>query len=214
MSRYVVYDLEMCKVPKGEGREIFGSKQELIQIGSVLLNEQFDIIDTFMTYVAPRFGFVDAFIEKLTGIKPENTFDAPTTEEALNTFVDWVPEDATLVSWSENDIFQIYREIDGKNIVIPRLEELLEKSIDCQYQFEEKIKASRAYGLAEALSITGIECEEGAHDALVDAKNTAMIFKKVKVEPIMKMSKYYYSEEDMNAYIALSGFRNRVAAFA
>ena len=120
MSKYIVYDLEMCKVPKGENRERFGSKQELIQIGSVMLNEEYEIIDTFMTYVAPKFGFVDEFIEKLTGITEENTFDAPSTEEALNAFMDWMPEDAILVSWSENDIFQIYREIDGKNIKIPR----------------------------------------------------------------------------------------------
>lgn len=70
MSKYVVYDLEMCKVPKGEKREEFGSRQELIQIGAVLLDEEFKTIDTFMTYVAPRFGFVDSFIEKLTGITP------------------------------------------------------------------------------------------------------------------------------------------------
>ena len=35
MGKYVVYDLEMCKVSKGEKREEFGSHQELIQIGAV-----------------------------------------------------------------------------------------------------------------------------------------------------------------------------------
>ena len=37
MGKYVVYDLEMCKVPKGEKREEFGSHQELIQIGAVMV---------------------------------------------------------------------------------------------------------------------------------------------------------------------------------
>ena len=83
MSKYVVYDLEMCKVPKGTKREEFGSRQELIQIGAVMLNEEYKTVDTFMTYVAPRFGFVDSFIEKLTGITPANTQDAPSTEDAL-----------------------------------------------------------------------------------------------------------------------------------
>jgi hypothetical protein len=38
MGKYVVYDLEMCKVPKGEKREEFGCRRELIQIGAVKLD--------------------------------------------------------------------------------------------------------------------------------------------------------------------------------
>ena len=48
MSKYVVYDLEMCKVPKGTKREEFGSRQELIQIGAVMLDEEYKTVDTFM----------------------------------------------------------------------------------------------------------------------------------------------------------------------
>ena len=200
MSKYVVYDLEMCHVPKGAKREEFGFSRELIQIGAVMLNEEYETVDTFMTYVAPRFGFVDAFIEKLTGITPANTQNAPSTEDALRAFLDWIPEGATLVSWSENDALQIYREIDGKNIEINELEDLLYDSIDCQWEFEERIRASRAYSLMEALAISGIECDKGAHDALVDAKNTAMLFTKIKLEPELQMSKYYLTEDDMLQY--------------
>lgn len=202
MSKYVVYDLEMCKVPKGAKREEFGSRQELIQIGAVMLDEEYKTVDTFMTYVAPRFGFVDPFIEKLTGITAANTQDAPSTEDALNSFLAWIPSDAVLVSWSENDPIQIYREIDGKHIEIPELEDLLDASIDCQWEFEDKIGATRAYGLSDALSITGIECDRGAHDALIDARNTALLFAKINLEPVLQMSKYYLTEDDMSQYRA------------
>ncbi len=200
MSKYVVYDLEMCKVPKGVKREEFGCRQELIQIGAVLLDEEYNTIDSFMTYVAPRFGFVDSFIEKLTGITPRDTQNAPSTEEALAKFLAWIPGDAILVSWSESDPIQLYREIDGKQIDLPELEAFLDESIDCQLEFEERIDATRAYGLAEALSITGIECDAGAHDALVDAKNTALLFAKINLEPVLQMSKYYITEDDMSQY--------------
>ena len=33
MSCYVVLDLEMCKVPRGAGRDLFQAASELIQIG-------------------------------------------------------------------------------------------------------------------------------------------------------------------------------------
>ena len=209
MGRYVVYDLEMCRVPKGEKRDAFGSRQELIQIGAVLLDESYEIIDSFITYVKPRFGEIDPFIEKLTGIRPSDVINAPSTEEALDNFLGWIPDDVTMVSWSMSDPYQLYHEIDGKGMDLPRLEDLLEDSIDCQYEFEEKIEASRTYGLSEALSITGIDCDENIHDALTDASNTALLFKKIMEEPVLSMSKYYLSEEDMSEYMnsARSGSR-------
>ena len=198
MAKYVVYDLEMCRVPRGEKRELFGARQELIQIGAVLLDDTYAQVDTFMTFVAPRFGELDEFIQKLTGITPQDLADAPSTEEALESFLAWIPDDAVLVSWSQSDPYQIYNEFDGKGIEMPRLEEMLEDSIDCQYEFEEKLHASRTYGLTEALSITGIDCDENIHDALADARNTALLFTKIMTEPVMKMSKYYMSEADMS----------------
>ena len=62
----------MCRVPRGEKRELFGSRQEVIQIGAVLLDENYDGVDTFMSFVKPRFGELDEFIQKLTGIMPED----------------------------------------------------------------------------------------------------------------------------------------------
>ena len=43
MSSYVVVDLEMCRVPKGMIREMFGSGNELIQIGAVLLDDSLEM---------------------------------------------------------------------------------------------------------------------------------------------------------------------------
>ena len=201
MSKYVVYDLEMCRVPRGEKRDAFGSRQELIQIGAVLLSEEYEITDSFMTFANPRFGELDDFIKKLTGIKESDLVGAPSTEEALDSFLAWIPEDSIMVSWSDSDTYQLYNEIDGKGIDSPRLEDLLEEAIDCQYEFAERIHSTRSYGLAEALSITGIDCDERVHDALSDARNTALLFKKMMTEPVLQMSKYYLSEDDMSSYM-------------
>ena len=132
MSKYVVIDLEMCKVPKGFRRNTFGYSKELIQIGAVLLDETFDITDTFVTLVKPEYGLVDSYIENLTGISREDTNNAPNTIEAINSFLEWLPEDAILVSWSDNDEHQLRKEIKGKNINIERLNSLLNNWVDCQ----------------------------------------------------------------------------------
>lgn len=64
MSKYVIVDLEMCRVPKGLKREKFGSASELIEIGAVLLDDAYEIEDRFKTYVSPEYGEIDRYTEE------------------------------------------------------------------------------------------------------------------------------------------------------
>lgn len=199
MSKYVVIDLEMCNVPKGFRRNAFGYSKELIQIGAVLLDEKFDITDTFVTLVKPEYGLVDSYIENLTGISREDTNNAPSTIEAINSFLEWLPEDAILVSWSDNDEHQLRKEIKGKNINIDRLNSLFDNWIDCQATFGEKMGVNKCYKLSEALIIADICPDDGEHDALVDARNTAYLFAKMQRENDLVLNQYIVSEEDAQA---------------
>ena len=118
MSKYVIVDLEMCNVSKGIKRDSYNWRNELIQIGAVIVDESLNITDEFMTLVSPEFGVVDNFIEKLTGISRKDVQGAPKFKEALEMFVSWLPNDAILVSWSENDENQIRKETEAKGIVV------------------------------------------------------------------------------------------------
>lgn len=51
MSKYVVLDLEMCKVSKEAQKDIFKSARELIQIGAVEMDEHYRITRSFQTFV-------------------------------------------------------------------------------------------------------------------------------------------------------------------
>ncbi len=51
MNQYVVVDLEMCKVPYSNRKKEFHGANETIQIGAVLLNENYEVVDEFNTYV-------------------------------------------------------------------------------------------------------------------------------------------------------------------
>ena len=64
MNNYVVIDLEMCNTYKSIMNSKMNYKQELIQIGAVSLDENYDIIDSFVTYVSPEFGIVDGYIKQ------------------------------------------------------------------------------------------------------------------------------------------------------
>ena len=191
MSRYAVIDLEMCNVPKELRKGAYRRASEIIQIGAVLLDENLEIVDEFMTYVFPEYGFVDDFIKNLTGITQKDVQGAPDLREALQTFVDWLPEDVTVVSWSMTDAIQIQREAEAKNITIGGLEEILDNWVDSQKMFAEKMHSTRCYKLSEALVAADIIYEDGAHDGLIDAHNTALLFAKMQRESELVLNTYY-----------------------
>ena len=192
---HVFVDFEMCRVLSGKTREKYPCRNELIEIGAVILDDSFDIADSFKTYVAPEFGEVDPYIQRLTGISAADTKNAPGISEALELFASWLPEDAVLVSWSENDEKQIRSEMTAKNISMPKLEVCFDGWIDCQKTFSEKMNSPKTYRLSEALIISDIDYEEGAHDALVDAHNTALLFAKMQREPKLKLISCYMQED-------------------
>lgn len=68
MRKYAVVDLEMCYVPYSKRTKQFNCPNELIQIGAVLLDENYNKIDEFVSLVAPEFGCVTPYIENLTRI--------------------------------------------------------------------------------------------------------------------------------------------------
>lgn len=112
-------------------------------------------------------------------------------KEALIRFIDWIPEDAKVVSWSDSDLRQIEYEAKKKNITHERLESILADWIDCQKMFMEKIDVDRKYKLSEALIVADIDQEGQEHNGLVDACNTAKLFAKMMLEPEMKLNSYY-----------------------
>lgn len=180
MSSYVVVDFEMCNIPRSVKRGRFPSTRELIEIGAVLLDESLAIADSYKSFVAPQYGMVDTYIHNLTGITRASTEAAPDTKSVLEAFAAWLPEDAVLVSWSGNDKTQLMNELEGKGLDIPKIAGLMDSWIDCQRTFSEKMDNPRDFALSEALIIANIDYEDGAHDALVDAHNTALLFAKME----------------------------------
>lgn len=194
MCNYVIVDLEMCNVPQAVRQKGYQFRNELIQIGAVLLGDDLEIADTFVSYVAPEYGVLDEYIELLTGITNRDLQGAPHLKEALQSFLDWLPADAIPVSWSMSDEKQIRKEVEFKNLVFDGLEQYLDRWIDCQKTFAERMHTEKRYKLSEALIIADIDLEDGEHDALVDARNTALLFAKMQREPSLKLNPYYISE--------------------
>lgn len=201
MSKYVIVDLEMCSLPHGIKHCEYKYKNEIIQIGAVMLDENMEVADTFVTYVKPQYGVIDSYIEELTGISANDVKFAPYAEKALKQFAEWLGNDCTLVSWSESDELQVRKEMEAKDLNIPEIKKLLDSWIDCQKTFSEKMHNPKCYKLSEALNISGIDSVIGEHDALIDARNTALLFAKMEREPELVLSPYFNnSTEDDSSF--------------
>lgn len=190
--KYVVLDLEMCKVPKGYKKCGYNWNMETIQIGAVLLDEEYHIVDEFNTYVKPEYGRVDGFIENLTGISQADVITAPCFEDAIVQFMDWLPaDDVRCVSWSTSDPKQLVHEFVEKGVDDDRFEIMIANWIDCQEIFGRIMAKEIRYSLEEALIAADIITEGRAHDGLCDAYNTALLFAKLEQEDEFELNSLY-----------------------
>ena len=87
---YLVLDLEMCGVAKHYRTDKFHYATEIIQIGAVLLDEEYQRIAEIRQYVHPVYGVIDNFILKLTGISNSDVKHAPCLEDAMKHMLNWI----------------------------------------------------------------------------------------------------------------------------
>lgn len=189
---YVVLDLEMCRIPKALMSEGYKWSRETIQIGAILLDDDYNVVKKFSTFVRPEYGRLDPFIINLTGITKENVYTAPTYREAMEMFLRWLPEgEVSFVAWSRADRQQIEKESELKGLDERVMNRLMGAWIDCQELFDEKMNVSYQYSLEEALIASDVCTEGRAHDGLVDAYNTALLFAKLRQDPEFELNRIY-----------------------
>lgn len=181
MNVHVVLDVEMCKV-LAKNQE-YPYRNEIIQIGAVMMNDAYEIMDKFSTYVRPRYGRVDHFIYALTGISERVLKNAPDIQDALDQLLQWIGNrKPTFYSWSSTDYYQIRNEIHRKCQASPKWAMILEKEhwIDYQQKLGERLDSLRLMKLTEALELTEITIEGHIHNGFDDAYNTACMIAKLE----------------------------------
>lgn len=199
---YLVIDLEMCRVSKLYKRN-YKYVSEIIQIGAVLLDENFERIATLCQYVAPEYGVLDGFIERMTGIHDCDIKNAPKLQESMEHLVDWIGDrEYKVYAWSDSDCKQLQHEIKSKGIVSDKMEDFMkaDRWIDYQAVFSERFRWDRQYSLKEALECAEVEPEGKFHDGLDDTINTGNMIKKLERDKDFEIVSYRYqsTEEHLN----------------
>lgn len=199
-NQYVIIDLEMCKIFDEKIIKEKDFKTEIIEIGAVVVNEKLEITDSFKQYVSPQYGLLDEYITNLTGVKYSDIQNASNFHESIEQFLQWIPKDSVIVSWSDNDKYQIEKELQLKDINLIEFDNYFDTWEDCQQEFSEKMNTTKIYSLSEALVIADIDYDENIHDALVDAHNTALLFIKMKKEKVLKLNEHYNDDSSTKTY--------------
>ena len=167
-----------------EEREI--SKMEIIEIGAVILDEQYLVMGEFKTLVKPQFNdTISKRYETLTGISTQMVADAPTFVTAYEMFVNWCEaygKEYEVYAWSDSDYHQLAAELKLKGYYKKDMVRPLEKWYDFQLEYTQKLGLERALSLENALYYAGVDFAGRMHDALCDAKNTAELFAIVRNE--------------------------------
>ena len=183
--KHIVIDLEMNKLAKQfkEERAILG--REIIEIGAVVLDEEYQEIGSFKTLVKPQYNdVIEKGISKLTGITTEQVKNAPVLEEAIQIFFAWchsMEDEIIIHEWSDADLDQLTKEISLKKIsLLGKDAFLLEGWSDFQREYGEKLHLDNQVSLKNAVMYAGIDFEGHEHDALDDARNTAELLKIVR----------------------------------
>ncbi len=180
---YIVVDFEFNQAydfknnKKGEHNGI--CPFEIIQIGAVKLDENFNIVDngTFNELIKPTiYKDLHPHVSKITGLTDDKFVDAQDFPFIINSFLEFCGEDCIFVVWGNNDVISLYR-----NLMYYDLLELpfSKKYINLQKYVSAKLKyvGGTQIGLKNALITLNVPFDENFHDAFYDAKYTAEIFR-------------------------------------
>jgi len=177
--KHIVVDLEMNGVAK-EYRKALRCRNEVIEIGAVMLDEELHEISSFRTYVKPEYNTgIEPKIVKLTGIDDEMVKNAPDFKTAFKMFINWcngVDDEIQIYAWSDTDYKQITGEMTAKEYVIDEEDRTVTdvKWTDLQKMVNERIGMKQQISLETAINMSGIELTGHMHDALDDARNTSV----------------------------------------
>lgn len=173
---YVVLDMEWNQPMDAEKivKEPLTLYGEIVQIGAVKLDADYGIVDTFNIMVSPKFyKKMHWRVSKLTGITNKELKLGSPFPDALGQFREWCGDDFVFLTWGPSDI-----EMLRCNMLIHDIStDWLPDTYDLQIIFDNQVSNEhRQISLSEAVERVG-EIALDAHDALNDAKNTAIVCK-------------------------------------
>ena len=180
---YVFVDFEMNPIRRAYKDERKICKNEIIEIGAVILDENYEEFKSYKQYVKPVFNErISQRVEELTSITNETVENAPLFKDAIIDFIDFCvkycgKDNYTVYAWSGSDLEQLEGEVALKGIDDDdNYRYMVENWVDFQKEYSKILHIHSKMSLEKAISSIEKEFDGQQHDAMWDARNTARLF--------------------------------------
>lgn len=181
---YIVLDLEWNQSAKGKKDTFSGMPFEIIQIGAVKLNEQFQAVSEFERLIKPQvYKTLHSVCEEVTGITQEMLEKGEHFVDSALDFLEWCGQDYLFCTWGSTDLTELQRNLNYYSInpdfPMPFLFYDVQKLYSlCFLDGKERL------ALQTAIEQLKIEETQQYHMALSDARYTAQIMKCLDFERV------------------------------
>ena len=147
---------------------------EIIQIGAVKLDQDFQAADSFNSRIAPQYyTTLHPKVAEITNLSDRDLRKGSSFPEAFEDFCDWCGDSFVFLIWGTEDL-RILR----KNMELYDMDtSFMPPCFNLQNIFAQQVaQNTKQYGLHKALAFIN-ETPYDAHDALNDAKSTTLVCK-------------------------------------
>ena len=177
---YIVMDLEWNQ-PAGYADMVKNPvflTGELIQIGAVKLDQSFQVIGSFDERIAPQYYTkLHPTVAALTKLSDRDLRRGRSFQAVFDDFCDWCGCDFVFLIWGTEDLRILRKNMELHNIDTG----YMPPCFNLQNIFAEQVSHdTKQYALGKALSLVH-ETPFEAHDALNDAKSTALLCKHMNI---------------------------------
>ena len=186
---YIVFDLEFNQGFDKENNKTYSDEKcpfEIIQIGAIKLDANFNIIDKFSSFVKPNiYKDIHPFVGKMTHITLDKVKNAPSFNAVYKDFKKFISSKSNIMCvWGAGDLKELYRNINYYSLPSKGLPQLY---INVQQYASSYFNnpTGQSIGLQNAIQILQLEQDKAYHDALNDAYYTALVLKNIYDENIV-----------------------------
>ncbi|MCY6372138.1 3'-5' exonuclease [Clostridium ganghwense] len=187
---YIIFDLEFNQgynsIKRNKNAITPKCPFEIIQIGAVKLDENFETISTLDRLIKPEiYNKIHHFVKEITGITMEQLNKGKPFNEIYKELIEFVKNDRSILCvWGMGDMKELFRNIQYHELdtsLIPK------EYINIQSYASKYLKCPKGtnIGLRNAVELLHIPIKNQFHDAFNDAYYTAEIFKKIYNEKII-----------------------------
>lgn len=180
---YIAVDFEwnQALAPKTQKRKDFAIQLdgEIIQIGAVKLDEDFEITDTFEADIRPVFyRKIHKKVKELTGIDQRRLNNGRDFRSVINKFIEWCGTEHTFLTWGADD-----SRILMQNLLIHKRDTgWMGRWINLQVIYAMQTEGDvKQISLEKAAQSFGIPILLTVHNAVNDAMYTALLCKHLDV---------------------------------